>query len=95
MTEDMKIKPRGFNQPVRPSPLLAAVIGPEVRLRLSVTKELWVYIRKHGLQDKENRRMINADELLRPIFETEQIGMFQMTKKISQHLTRVEAMETP
>ncbi len=83
----MTPKPRGFNQPVKPSPQLAGVIGPETRLRTQVTKDIWTYIRKHGLQDSVNRRMINADPALREVFGCDQLSMFTMTKRIAAHLT--------
>jgi chromatin remodeling complex protein RSC6 len=54
--------------------------------RTEVTKKIWQYIKKHGLQDKKNRRNINADAKLRPIFKKDQVTMFEMTKLVSKHL---------
>jgi chromatin remodeling complex protein RSC6 len=55
--------------------------------RTEVTKKLWAYIKRKGLQDSKNRRMINADENLRPIFGGKsQVSMFDMTKLVSKHL---------
>lgn len=76
-----------FMKPMTPSTQLAAVIGTKAMPRTDVTKKLWAYIKKHGLQDKKNRRMINADDALRPIFGKDAINMFDMTKKINAHLT--------
>lgn len=76
-----------FMKPMTPSTQLAAVIGAKAMPRTDVTKKLWAYIKKHGLQDKKNRRMINANDALRPIFGKDAINMFDMTKKINAHLT--------
>jgi chromatin remodeling complex protein RSC6 len=77
-----------FMKPVTPSATLAAVIGDRPMPRTEVTKKVWEYIRKHGLQDKTNRRMINADDRLRAVFGGKrQVSMFEMTKLISNHLS--------
>ena len=77
-----------FMKPVTPSAALAAVIGDRPMPRTEVTKKVWEYIRKNGLQDKTNRRMINADDRLRAVFGGKrQVSMFEMTKLISNHLT--------
>ena len=76
-----------FMRPVTPSPMLAEVVGAKPMPRTEVTKKLWAYIRRKGLQDSKNRRMINADENLRPIFGGKsQVSMFDMTKLVSKHL---------
>jgi chromatin remodeling complex protein RSC6 len=54
--------------------------------RTEVTKKLWQYIKRKGLQDAKNRRMINADENLRPIFGRAQVSMFEMTRLVNNHL---------
>lgn len=69
-----------------PSAALAAVIGGEPLPRTEVTKKIWEYIKKHELQDKAQRTMINADAKLKVIFEKAQVSMFEMTKLISSHL---------
>ena len=75
-------------KPVTPSSALAAVIGDRPMPRTEVTKKVWEYIRKNGLQDKTNRRMINADDRLRAVFGGKrQVSMFEMTKLISNHLS--------
>jgi chromatin remodeling complex protein RSC6 len=55
--------------------------------RTELTKKLWAYIKRHGLQDKKNRRMINADARLKPVFNgRSQVSMFDMTKLVSRHV---------
>jgi chromatin remodeling complex protein RSC6 len=76
-----------FMRPVTPSALLAAVVGAKPLPRTDVTKKLWGYIKKHGLQDKQNRRMINADGALKAVFGGKSsVNMFAMTKLVSKHL---------
>ena len=76
-----------FMKPMSPSSQLAAVVGSSSMPRTEVTKKLWAYIKRNGLQDKNNRRMINADEKLRPIFGKSQVSMFDMTKLVNKHLS--------
>src|ERR1700743_224518 len=77
-----------FMKPLTPSAHLAEVVGTKALPRTEVVKKLWVYIKKHGLQDSKNRRMINADENLKPIFGgKKQVSMFEMTKYVSKHLS--------
>jgi chromatin remodeling complex protein RSC6 len=76
-----------FMKPLKPSAHLAAVIGADPLPRTEVTKKIWEYIKKHDLQDAANRRNINADDKLRPIFGKEQVSMFEMTKLLSAHLS--------
>ena len=75
-----------FMKPVTPSATLAAIIGPDAIPRTEVTKKIWEYIKKHDLQDPKNRRNINADAKLRPLFEKDQVSMFELTKLVSAHL---------
>ena len=76
-----------FMKPVTPSPALAEVIGDKPMPRTEVTKKLWAYIKKNGLQDAKNRRMIKADAALKPVFGGKaQVNMFEMTKLVSKHL---------
>ena len=80
-------KPKAaFMKPMTPSALLAAVIGATPVPRTEVTKKIWVYIKKHDLQDAKNRRNINADDKLKPLFGKNQVSMFELTKIISGHL---------
>jgi upstream activation factor subunit UAF30 len=76
-----------FMKPLTPSAALAAVIGKKPMPRTEVTKKIWEYIKKHKLQDAENRRMINADAKLLAVFAKPQVSMFEMTKLISGHLS--------
>lgn len=76
-----------FMKAMTPSATLAAVVGSSPLPRTQVTKKLWAYIKRNGLQDKKNRRMINADAKLRPIFKKDQVSMFEMTKLVSRHLS--------
>ena len=76
-----------FMKPMTPSSTLAAVIGSSPMPRTEVTKKLWAYIKRNGLQDKANRRMINGDDKLRAVFGgRSQVSMFDMTKLVSNHL---------
>ncbi|HEV8322720.1 MAG TPA: SWIB/MDM2 domain-containing protein [Myxococcota bacterium] len=71
-----------------PSASLAAVTGAKPLPRTEVAKKMWVYIKKNGLQDKTNKRMINADDTLREIFGGKrQVSMFEMTALVSKHLS--------
>ncbi|HEU4748929.1 MAG TPA: SWIB/MDM2 domain-containing protein [Gemmatimonadaceae bacterium] len=76
-----------FMKPMQPSSDLASVVGSGAMPRTEVTKKLWQYIKRKGLQDSKNRRMINADENLRPIFGgSRQVSMFEMTRLVNKHL---------
>jgi upstream activation factor subunit UAF30 len=76
-----------FMKPMQPSGELASVVGSGAMPRTEVTKKLWQYIKRKGLQDSKNRRMINADENLRPIFGgSRQVSMFEMTRLVNKHL---------
>jgi upstream activation factor subunit UAF30 len=83
-----KRKPNAaFMKPMNISSTLAAVIGSNPMPRTEVTSKLWGYIKKNNLQDKINRRMINADDKLREVFGgKKQVSMFEMTKLVSKHL---------
>jgi upstream activation factor subunit UAF30 len=76
-----------FMKPMQPSDDLGAVVGARPMPRTEVTKRIWDYIRKNGLQDQKNRRMINADDRLRAVFGgRRQVSMFEMTKLVNNHL---------
>jgi upstream activation factor subunit UAF30 len=76
-----------FMKPVTPDAALAEVIGSKAVPRTEVTKKLWAYIKKNGLQDKKNRRMINSDASLKPVFGGKAtVNMFEMTKLVSKHV---------
>jgi len=73
---------------VTPSALLAEIVGTKPIPRGQITKNLWLYIKKFGLQDKINKRMINADEKLKKIFGGKSVvNMFEMTKLVSKHIS--------
>ena len=77
-----------FMKALTPSASLAAVIGPKAIPRTEVVKKLWVYIKANKLQDKINKRMINADAKLKAVFAGKgQVSMFDMAKHISKHLS--------
>ena len=83
-----KRKPNAaFMKPVQPNEKLAAVVGSSPLPRTELTKKLWAYIKKNGLQDKKNRRMINADDKLKVVFGGKgQVSMFDMTKLVSKQV---------
>ena len=76
-----------FMKALTPSPQLAAVIGDKPVPRTEVVKKLWQYIKKNNLQDAKNRRAINADDKLKPVFGGKaQVSMFDMTKLVNKHV---------
>lgn len=76
-----------FMRPLAPSAALAEVVGSKPLPRTEVVKKLWVYIKANKLQDKTNRRMINADAKLKPVFNGKgQVSMFDMAKHLTKHL---------
>ena len=76
-----------FMKPMTPSGQLALVVGEKPIPRSEVTKKVWAYIKNKGLQDNKNRRMINADDKLGPVFGgKKQVSMFEMTKLVNKHL---------
>ncbi len=83
-----KRKPNAaFMRPVQPDDKLSAVVGSKPLPRSELTKKLWDYIKKNGLQDKKKRTQINADDNLRAVFNGKsQVSMFEMTKLVSGHL---------
>ena len=76
-----------FMKPLKPDDALAAVVGSSPLPRTQVVKKLWAYIKRKGLQDKKNRRNINADDKLKKVFGGKKtVNMFEMTKLVSRHL---------
>ena len=76
-----------FMKPVQPDAALAEVVGDKAMPRTELTKKLWAYIRRKGLQDSKNRRMINADDALKAVFGgKKQVSMFEMTKLVNKHV---------
>jgi len=78
---------KGLAAEVTPSTELSAVIGSTPMPRSEVTKKVWDYIKANGLQDQQNKRMINADDNLKKIFGgKKQVSMFEMTALVNKHL---------
>jgi chromatin remodeling complex protein RSC6 len=78
-----------FMKPVTPDESLAKVVGEKPLPRTELTKKLWVYIKKNGLQDAKKKTLINADENLKAVFNgKKQVSMFEMTKLVSGHLKK-------
>jgi chromatin remodeling complex protein RSC6 len=75
-----------FMAPLTPSDKLAEVIGNKAVPRTEIVKKIWDYIKKNNLQDKQNRRMINADAKLRPVFGKDQISMFELAKVVNKQI---------
>lgn len=75
-----------FMAPLTPSATLGEVVGTKPLPRTEVVKKIWDYIKKNNLQDKKNRRMINADAKLKPIFGKDQISMFELAKIVNKHV---------
>ena len=74
---------------VTPTPELARVVGSKPLSRGEAMRKLWDYIKKHDLQDPKNRRMVRADDVLRPVFDgNDQLSMFEMTAYVSRHLNK-------
>ena len=77
-----------FMAPVTPDDSLAEVVGAKPIPRTEVTKRLWAYIKKNKLQDAKNRRMINADAALKPVFGGKaSVNMFEMTRLVNKHVS--------
>ena len=77
-----------FMKPVTPDAKLAAVVGSNPLPRTELTKKLWAYIKKNGLQDKKVRTQINADDALKAVFNGKnKVSMFEMTKLVSSHVS--------
>jgi upstream activation factor subunit UAF30 len=87
-TAKKKRKPNAaFMKPVQPDEALSAVVGAKPIPRTEVTKKLWAYIKKNGLQDKKKRTNINADDKLKTVFGGKKtVTMFEMTKLVIKHV---------
>ncbi len=86
--EKKKRKPNpAFMKPMQPDAALGAVVGNQPMPRTEVTKKIWDYIKKNNLQNPQNKRMIRADDKLRPVFGGKsEVSMFEMTKLVNNHL---------
>ncbi|MDP1881134.1 MAG: SWIB/MDM2 domain-containing protein [Parachlamydiaceae bacterium] len=90
MTKDKKNS--AFMRPVKVTDALAEIVGSDPKPRTEITKNLWTYIKEHGLQDQTNKRMINPDEKLSKVLGgKKQINMFDMTKEVSKHIIQIPA----
>ena len=79
---------KGLAAEVTPSADLSTIVGAKPIPRSEVTKRVWDYIKQHGLQDQQNKRMINADDNLKKIFGgKKQVSMFEMTALVNKHLS--------
>ena len=83
-----KRKPNAaFMRPMTPDAALGAVVGSSPIPRTEITKKLWQYIKRNGLQDAKERRMINADDKLKAVFNGKgKVSMFEMTKLVNKHM---------
>jgi len=77
-----------FMAPLTPSDKLAEVIGTKPAPRTEIVKKMWDYIKKNNLQDSKNRRMINADAKLKPIFGKDQVSMFDLAKIVNDNIKK-------
>jgi chromatin remodeling complex protein RSC6 len=84
-----KRKPNAaFMKPMQPDEKLAAIVGNKAMPRSEITKKVWDYIKKNGLQDKKQRTQINADDKMKAVFGGKnQVSMFEMTKLVNQHMS--------
>ena len=80
-------KPNALQQPLKPSPELAGIVGSEPLSRGEVVSKVWDYIKANNLQNAENRREIIADDKLRKVFGKDRVTMFEMNKHLSKHLS--------
>jgi chromatin remodeling complex protein RSC6 len=87
-TSKKSAKPRGgIAMTVTPSSALAAIVGAAQLTRAELTKKIWAYIKRNGLQDQKNRRNINADDKLKTVFGGKgTVNMFEMTKLVNKHV---------
>jgi upstream activation factor subunit UAF30 len=76
----------GLAQPVQPSAALAKIVGSSPLPRSEIVKKMWDYIKQHGLQDAKNKREINADGTLEPIFGKKKVTMFEMNSHIARNV---------
>jgi chromatin remodeling complex protein RSC6 len=82
-------KANALQQPLTPSPELAAVVGAGQVTRGDVVSKIWVYIKKHNLQNPANKREILADDKLKPVFGgKDKVSMFEMNKHLANHLKK-------
>jgi len=89
MAKEPEKKPNALQQPLQPSPELAAVVGSGKLSRGEVVSKVWDYIKKHNLQNPQNKREIVADDKLKPVFDgNDKVSMFDMNKHLAKHLSK-------
>lgn len=76
-----------FLKPVQPDEVLSVIVGSKPLPRTELTKKLWEYIKKNDLQDKKDRRQINADEKLKAVLKKDKVNIFELTKLVSGHVS--------
>lgn len=86
LKKDADPKGNALQRPVEPSEELAAVIGAGTHTRADVTSKVWAHIKKHDLQNPDNKREIVADDKLKKIFGKDRVTMFEMTKLLQSHM---------
>jgi chromatin remodeling complex protein RSC6 len=87
MTDTTKPKANSaFMKAMKPTPALAAVIGPDPAPRTEVTKRLWDYIKANNLQNPANKRNILCDAKLKAVMGKDEVTMFEMTGLVGKHL---------
>jgi upstream activation factor subunit UAF30 len=77
-----------FMTPLTPGDKLSAVIGDKPAPRTEIVKKIWDYIKKNNLQDAKNKRMINADDKLKPLFGKDQVSMFDLAKIVNDNIKK-------
>jgi chromatin remodeling complex protein RSC6 len=89
MADNTGTKNNALQQPLQPSPALAAVVGSGKLARGEVVSKIWDYIKKNNLQNPANKREILADAKLKPVFDgKDKVTMFEMNKYLAKHLTK-------
>ena len=76
-----------FLKPVQPDAVLSVIVGSKPLPRTELTKKLWDYIKKNGLQDKKDKRQINADDNLKAVLKKAKVNIFELTKLVSGHVS--------
>ncbi len=76
-----------FLKPVQPDAVLSVIVGSKPLPRTELTKKLWDYIKKNNLQDKKDKRQINADANLKAVLGKGRVDIFELTKLVSQHVS--------
>jgi len=76
-----------FLKPVQPDEVLSVIVGSKPLPRTELTKKLWEYIKKNDLQDKKDKRQINADDNLKAVLKKAKVNIFELTKLVSGHVS--------